>query len=120
MSVILTELPDENILFVQAAGKLEREDYERFTPVVEEMMNKVGKVNMLVELTDFHGWDVGALWEDIQFDAKHFSDIKRLAIVGEKTWQKGMAAFCKPFTTAEIRYFTPDQLDEARQWLAGE
>ena len=28
-------------------------------------------------------------------------------------------AFCKPFTTAEIRYFTLEQLDAAHSWLNG-
>ena len=44
----------------------------------------------------------------------------RLAIVGEKRWHKGMAAFCKPFTTAEIRYFEHDGVDEARDWIEKE
>jgi len=30
-------------------------------------------------MTGFHGWDAGALWEDIKFDIKHFGDIERLA-----------------------------------------
>jgi hypothetical protein len=29
-----------------------------------------------------------------------------------------MATFCKPFTTAKIKYFDHSQLDEARAWLA--
>jgi hypothetical protein len=28
-----------------------------------------------------------------------------------------MASFCKPFTSATIRYFDREQADEARQWL---
>jgi hypothetical protein len=60
---------------------------------------------------DFHGWDAGALWEDAKFDLKHFADIERLAFVGEKKWEKGMAQFCRPFTKATIRYF--DRSEEA-------
>jgi hypothetical protein len=30
-----------------------------------------------------------------------------------------MAAFCKPFTTAEIRYFDKAQAADAKQWIAG-
>jgi hypothetical protein len=73
---------------------------------------------MLVKMHDFHGWTAGALWEDIKFDARHFGDIERLAIIGEKTWEKAMAAFCKPFTTAKIHYFDRAAIEEARQWLA--
>jgi hypothetical protein len=49
---------------------------------------------------------------------KHFADIERLAMVGEKKWQQGMATFCKPFTKAMIRYFDHAEGAEARKWLA--
>jgi hypothetical protein len=68
-------------------------------------------------MIDFHGWNTGALWEDIKFGLKHFMDIERIAMVGDKKWEKGMSAFCKPFTTAKIRYFDPSQVEEARTWL---
>lgn len=61
--------------------------------------------------------DAGALWDDITFDAKHFADIERLAIVGDKKWEHGMAVFCKPFTTAKIRYFDSSAEKDARAWL---
>lgn len=41
-------------------------------------------------------------------------------IAGENKWQKGMAVFCKPFTTATVRYFDHSQLPEARQWIEAE
>lgn len=66
---------------------------------------------------EFDGWDAGALWEDIKWNAKLFDDIERLAIVGDEKWHKLMAGFCKPFTTAAVRYFTFGQLDTAYVWL---
>jgi hypothetical protein len=67
-------------------------------------------------MKDFQVWDAGGLWEDIKFDLKHFSDVERLAIVGEKKWQKGMSQFCRPFTTAKVHYFDRSALDEACKW----
>ena len=55
--------------------------------------------------------------DNIKFDLKHFSDIERLALVGEKRWEKGMSVFCRPFTTAKIRYFDRPAVAEARAWL---
>src|SRR6266404_5618175 len=72
-----------------------------------------GKLRMLVEMQDFHGWMAGALSQDIKFDAKHFADIERLAIVGETKWQHGMPVFCKPFTSAKVRYFDRPAIDPA-------
>ena len=55
---------------------------------------------------------VQALWDYL----KHFADIERLALVGERKWEAGMAMFCKPFTRATIRYFDDAQSDEAVRW----
>jgi hypothetical protein len=105
------------VLEVTLSDKLTRADYDRFVPEVERLLAEHDKLRLLVIMEDFHGWTAGALWDDIKFDAKHFRDIERLAFVGEKRWEHGMATFCKPFTTAKIRFFDPGRLDEARHWL---
>lgn len=105
------------LVTVCASGKLTKADYEQFVPEVERRIAEHGKIRVLFEMRDFHGWEMGALWEDIKFDLKHFSDIERLAIVGERKWEKGMAIFCKPFTTAKIRYFDCSEIDRALEWV---
>ena len=105
------------ILIIRVMGKLQKEDYEAFIPQIEKLIEEHGKLRVLFDMHDFHGWSAGALWEDVKFDLKHFKDIERLAIVGESKWQHGMAVFCKPFTTAEIRYFDRSEFDKARKWI---
>jgi hypothetical protein len=117
MTVKLNEMNDGKLLEVQLSGKLTKEDYELLVPTVEKLVNKYGKIRVLLVMKDFHGWTAGAFWEDIKFDLKHFSDIERLAIVGETMWEQGMATFCKPFTTAKIRYFDQDKSNDASIWL---
>ncbi len=107
----------ERLLHVKVSGKLTKEAYETFAPLVDEQIREHGKIRILFEMHDFHGWTAGALWEDIKFDFKHWKDIERLAIVGESKWQEGMAVFCKPFTSAKIIYFDHTKLDEAKIWL---
>jgi len=118
-SIELENSASGEVLEVHLSGKLEKADYETFSPIVEGMIKEHGKVRMLVILDDFHGWKMGALWEDIKFDVKHFNDVERLALVGETKWEKGMATFCRPFTTAKVKFFPHDQLADARQWVEG-
>jgi hypothetical protein len=117
MAIQLTERNNGNILEVQVRGKLVHEDYQHFVPEFERLVKEHGKIRVLFEMTGFHGWNASALWDDIKFDLKHFSDIERLAMVGDRKWEKGMSVFCKPFTTAKIRYFDIAQTTEARAWL---
>jgi hypothetical protein len=119
MPVHLEEQLDGKTVEVTVTGKLTHEDYQLFVPVIEELISEHGKLSVLVIMHDFHGWHPAALWDDIRFDAKHFRDIEKLAIVGETKWEQGMAAFCKPFTTAEVRYFDHTQLSQAKDWLLG-
>jgi hypothetical protein len=104
-------------LEVTLTGMLTKEFYERFVPAVDAQIKERGKLRLLLRMHDFHGWTAGALWEDLKFDLHHWHDIERLAMVGETKWQKGMAVFCRPFTTAKIKYFDQEQLDEAREWV---
>lgn len=117
MSFEVTELADGKIIEVHLSGKLTKDAYEAFVPVTEAKIKQYGKIRILVVLEDFHGWSAGALWEDVKFDVKHFRDIERLAIVGHSKWQEGMASFCKPFTSAEIKYFDLAEVESARTWI---
>ena len=117
MAVEIHKGRSADTIHVIVSDKLTREDYARFVPEIESMISEHGRIRILFDMRDFHGWSAGALWEDAKFDLKHFRDIELLAIVGEKRWQKGMATFCKPFTTAAIRYFDREHLDQAEAWL---
>ena len=117
MTIQLNEKNTTEVLSVRVSGKLSKEDYERFIPEFERLVKKHGKIRILFEMTDFHGWEAGALWQDIKFDVKHFTDIERLAMVGDKKWEKGMSVFCKPFTTAKVQYFDRAQKEQAKAWL---
>ncbi len=105
---------------VKVTGKLTKESYEKLAPVVDQQIQLHGKLRILFEMHDFHGWTAGAMWEDVKFDFKHWKDIERLAIVGESKWEKGMAVFCKPFTSAKIQYFDHTELAEAKSWIESE
>ena len=100
--------------------KLTKDDYELFVPQLENLMEKEDTIRILVEFQDFQGWTLGALWEDTKFGTKHFNDIDRLAIVGDRQWEKFLASFIKPFTTATVRYFDSLEKEAAKQWLKEE
>jgi hypothetical protein len=118
MPIKFEDEDERKVLAVQVSGKLTKADYVYFAPEFERLVLLNGKMRVLFDMTGFQGWETGALWEDIKFDFKHFADIERLALVGDTRWEQGMAAFCKPFTTATIRYFGHSEVAAARKWLA--
>jgi hypothetical protein len=117
MAIQLTEKNGGKTLEVRVSGKLMHEDYQHLLPEFERLVNQNGKIRVLFEMADFHGWDGSALRDDINFEVEHFFDIERVAMVGDKKWEKAMSVFCKPFTTAKIRYFDCAAIADARTWL---
>jgi hypothetical protein len=113
----INEENDGKVLVVHVSGKLVKADYDQFVPEFERLVRQHGKLRLLFDMTDFHGWEVSAAWEDFVFGIEHFADIVRLAMVGENKWQQGMATFCKPFLMAEVKYFEHADAALARKWL---
>jgi hypothetical protein len=107
------------VLGFKMSGKLHDEDYRQFVPLVEEAIQAHGKVRLLAQFHDFHGWDLHALWDDIKFSTKHCTDVEQIALVGEKKWEEWMAKVCKPFTMAKVKYFEAAQVETAWKWLEG-
>jgi hypothetical protein len=111
---------DVKIIYLKFKGSLTKQDYEKFVPQLDWLIERSREVRILVELVDFKGWSLGALWEDTKFGARHFTDIARLAIVGERRWHKGMTLFIAPFTLAKVKYFDTQEMDTAKEWIRTE
>lgn len=116
---MIEQLPggSDKVLGFKISGKLHDEDYKKFVPLVDAAAGS-GKVRLLAQFHDFHGWDLHALWDDIKFSTTHCTKIERIALVGDKTWESWMAKVCKPFTMAKIQYFDSSKINDAWAWLA--
>ena len=117
MPIQFNEENSGKVVDVHVSGKVTKADFQHFVPEFERLVRQNGKLRLLFDMTGFDGWEVDALWDEIKFDIKYFSDIEKLAIVGDKKWHHGMAVFCKPFTKATIQYFNHTDIVEARKWL---
>ena len=109
-------------LEVRIDGVLQQNDYERFVPDAERRIREQGYINLLVDVSDLEGATPTALWEDLKFDAKHFSDVKRVAIIGRNDSKKQdwLAKLARPFTKAEVAFYVARDLPAVRAWVAEE
>jgi hypothetical protein len=123
MPIQLKEEDNGRLIVFHVSGVLTKEEYDRILPQAEALLRTHGQHGtwrVLFEMTDFHGWEPGALWEELEFDRAHlseFSSIDRCAMVGDREWQGIIATLSKPFTKAAIRYFNHTDLAGARMWL---
>lgn len=117
MSVKVTPINNGPAYEVEVTDKLHKIDYEVFTPVLKTGIANHGKIRLLLDMKNFHGWDAGAFWEDLKFGIHDFNHFSRIAMVGDKKWEKAMAVVCKPFITGTVKYFDRKDIEEARAWI---
>lgn len=124
MTVELVRVPDadaeeprERVVALQVIGKLKTSDFEVFEPRLELLLAQHGKLRLFIELVEFSGWTAGAAWEDIKLSLKHFNDLERVAVVGDRQWERGLTVLAKPLTAAKLRYFKAECRDAATAWL---
>ncbi len=102
---------------LKATGKLTHEDYMTLIPMMESSIKSIpnAKVNMLLDATEFEGWEAKAAWDDFKFGMEYKDIFLKIAIVGTKTWQEYIAKMGDWFMHGEVKFFY--DLDEAKQWI---
>ena len=118
----LTDLPAGTLGF-RASGKIASDEYRRMMEPIYAGLERGEKLNIYFELADdFHGLDLGALWQDVQaagsVGLKHRSSWQRMALVTDKDWVRHGASAFGWLAPGELRLFALTERDEARAWLA--
>ncbi|EOX3981220.1 STAS/SEC14 domain-containing protein [Vibrio alginolyticus] len=119
ISVGLERFGSEFFLVFKAVGKLTHEDYQAITPVLESALAGVNgqHVKVLVDLSEFSGWDLRAAWDDFQLGLKIGPKFEKVAIYGEKNWQELASKVGGWFISGEMQSF--NEYDSAIKWLEG-
>ena len=107
----------DGVLHIFADGQLTTDDYTDFVPRFERLAQE-GRSPMRIELgPDFSGWSVAALWRDLKFDYAHGEQFGRIAVVGDKRWEKWGTELSNPVSPGEMRFFERGQEADAEEWL---
>ena len=106
-----------NILGYRIAGKLQETDYDTLAMGMDEALQSADRVNLLLHLDDIEGIKRGALMDDWKFGRKYHEKTDRLAVVGDKKWEKWITKLSSPFYAQETKFFQSDKIPLAWQWL---
>lgn len=108
---------DEFFLSLKIQGKLTHKDYETITPLLDSALAEVksARLNALIDGTALDGWETRAVWDDFKLGLKHGREFEKIAIYGNKQWQKVLAKVGSWFIAGEIRYFEDEE--NAIAWL---
>lgn len=106
-----------NVVGYRVSGTVGPGDYQELVPRFEELVAREGSVRVLMDMTGFKTESPSAWRADLHFGREFHGSIERLAIVGEKWWEKLMARFCAPFYAKEARFFHTADMIAAWEWL---
>ncbi|AVF65851.1 MULTISPECIES: STAS/SEC14 domain-containing protein [Vibrio] len=119
ISVGLERFGSEFFLVFKAVGKLTYEDYQAIAPVLESALAGVKgqHVKVLVDISEFSGWELRAAWDDFQLGLKIGPKFEKVAIYGDKHWQELASKVGGWFISGEMQSF--NEYDSAIKWLEG-
>ena len=114
--MLTVERRPDGVLLIAADGLLTTEDYAEFVPRFEQLAHLSNPV--LIELgPNFTGWSLGGLWRDLKFDATHLRQFGRMAVLGDKQWEKWGTQASDLLFPGEMRFFERENRRAAEEWL---
>jgi hypothetical protein len=117
ISIGIKRINETFFIKMKLVGKLTHEDYKTIVPMIENSLKNVEHpdVSLLVDATQFEGWSLEAAFDDLKIGLKHNEDFKKIAFVGNKSWQEYGIKISNWFMFGTMEYF--EKMDEAKNWL---
>lgn len=114
--MLKVEQEPDGVLHVLVDGLLTTDDYTRFVPRFEQFARPANRI--LIELgPNFAGWSFGGLWRDVKFNVDHLRQFDRIAIIGNKRWEKWGTDASALLIPSEMRFFERAAASDAIAWL---
>jgi len=108
---------EDNIFAVRVSGRLTHQEYQEFLPELENLIKRYGSISVLIELDNFEGAELVAMKDDFNFGMENQEKFEKIAVVGDKAWERWAVALGKPFVEAQVKYYDKRDMNEAWDWL---
>jgi hypothetical protein len=110
-----------DVYVMRITGLLKKAEFDALQTAAAKALNSdpLLRVKLLILLEQFEGWERNPDWGDMSFYIEHGDKITRIAIVGDPKWATEFKMFTGAgFRSAPVQFYRPDQLQQARAWLA--
>jgi hypothetical protein len=75
------------------------------------------KLKWYFEVENFENWETKGVWDEMKFDYAQSNVFEKIALIGDKDWEKWMKDLMKPFGPDEMKFFDLSEKDEAMEWI---
>jgi hypothetical protein len=118
--MIRTEIISPNALRIIVPEKLKADDFRKIAPQVDSIISQFGKIRLLIDASQFSGWENIAAFENhAGFVKNHHNRVERIAVVVAHDWQHWLIGTVRIFVHPEVRAYDEGHEREALQWIGG-
>jgi hypothetical protein len=108
-----------DIVTARLLGKLDPSAYDGVNEEIDNVMSRAEHVRLVLDLREFDGWSgLSALGDHLSLIREHYRVPERIAIVGDKAWQKMAGKIMAKFVNAQTKFFDSGDYDGAVAWVA--
>jgi hypothetical protein len=108
-----------DVLTARLIGKLDPDAYAGVNEEIDNLMSHAEHVRLVLDLRKFDGWSgLTALGDHLSLVREHYRIPERIAIVGDKAWQKMAGKIMSRFVNAQTKFFDSGDYDGAVAWVA--
>jgi hypothetical protein len=111
----------DDLCALEVAGHFTSNDLENAYGLLEGAYAMHDKVDLLVRIKDYDGFDWGAVFDEstIRGKAQALRHIRNYAVVGGPGWMRAVLAVFGPLTSIRTRHFDIAEESKAWEWIGG-
>jgi len=108
-----------NVFAYEVDGRVTEKDIEETVRELKSFFERTEKVNILVRMKNFSGFDLSALLNDDLYRVKFqaLSKVERYAIIGAPTWMRNFLELIDPAFSIKIHVFDAENENDAWEWV---
>ena len=106
------------ILVLKLSGELKKEHLAEADELIDDKLDERESPPILLDLRRYEGAeDLSTAWQELKLLTTHGDRVEKIAVVGSLDWQKLATFLVSPFTRATERFYEPDEIQDALEWL---
>jgi hypothetical protein len=110
----------DNLNIMRITGLIKKPELDTVQAAMAKKLvdNPQLRIKLLIIVEDFKGWEGNVDWGDMSFYIEHGDKIDKIALVADPKREKELMMFLGAgIRPTPLKYFPPEQIDQARVWL---
>lgn len=107
-----------NILALKIIGEISDKEYDEICAMLENRIAQGSQMRLFLVVEPYLSFNSAeSLYEDLRFVKTYSESIDRVAVLGDRAWEKTWLALFALFSKVQMEHFEKSEVEAATQWL---